>query len=98
MKIRTRVRIEPDLPGEHDLGLWTGYGALRATCPFCDGEGYYEPEDDVHEDFKICPHLVKAEKGEAVFEGIAEDDGDLQDKTLFDFAANLMRLNAEGHK
>ena len=95
MTTRKTVKIEPDRPGTTtDMrapGMWIGYGALRATCPFCDDIGFFEPEDDVHEDFKICPHLVKAEKGEAIFEG-EEDD------SLFDFAADLMRLNAEGHK
>ena len=93
--IRKRVHIEPDRPGTTtDMrapGMWIGWIARRADCPFCDGEGFYEPEDDVGEDYKVCPHLVVVENGEAVFEG-QEDD------SLFDFGADLMRLNAEGHK
>lgn len=94
--IRKRVPITSDECGHTDHpkapGLWIGWHARRATCPFCDGEGYYEPEDDVREDFRVCCHLVASEGDVAIFEGPVEDGGG----SLFEFGKNLIRLSVEG--
>lgn len=91
MTILKHIYPEPDRPGENELGRWVGWGALRATCPFCDGEGYYEPERSPDQASKRCEHFHhEDENGCITFQGA--EDGDLLVDSLWLIGTTAMRM------